>query len=62
MNIIQYANRFRNREMIESVNIFYNIQQLSSHLKQKDVLSGDEIKIKINNLRYIRQCLIKTDL
>lgn len=53
MNIIQYANRFRNREMIESVNIFYNIQQLSSHLKQKDVLSEDEIKIKINKLSSI---------
>lgn len=53
INIIQYANRFRNREMVESINIFYKAEQLNANLISHSYPTLDETANKIKKLQSL---------
>ena len=53
MSIIQYANRFRNRENVESINVFYPIEELSSNIKSKEQRTFAEQKLVVDKLNSI---------
>lgn len=53
MSIIQYANRFRNREMIESVNIVYKRENITNNITVEEQTDSLYIKDLVNKVNKI---------
>lgn len=53
MSIIQYANRFRNREMIESVNIVYKKENITNNIIVEEQMNSLYVKDLVDKVNKI---------